>query len=58
VDLPLAVISSTSCRASLGNVHFEDRLEQGEIIFKCQIKLGVLRFTNDRALIRAVSLQV
>ena len=40
------------------NVHFEDRLEDGKIVFDYRLREGVVRKSNALALMRAVGLEV
>jgi hypothetical protein len=40
------------------NVHFEDRFEQGEMVFDYRVKPGPVRHSNALALMRAVGLEV
>ena len=40
------------------NVHFEDRFEDGMLIFDYRLKPGVVQSSNAIALMRAVGLEV
>jgi hypothetical protein len=56
-DLALAkVADALSPRA--GNAHFEDRLEDGKMIFDYMLRPGVVQRSNALALMRAVGLKV
>ena len=55
-DLALAQIADSDER--MVNVHFEDRLEDGKMVFDYRIRAGVVRHSNAIALMRAVGLDV
>jgi hypothetical protein len=56
-DLALArVAESLSPRAV--NVHFEDRLQEGEVLFDYRLRNGVIQKSNALELMRAVGLRV
>jgi DNA mismatch repair ATPase MutS len=40
------------------NRHFEDRLEQGKMVFDYRMRPGVVEHSNALALMRAVGLEV
>jgi DNA mismatch repair ATPase MutS len=56
-DLALAEIAA-GLGARAVNVHFEDRLEQGRVVFDYQMRQGVVRRSNALELMRAVGLDV
>ena len=55
-------LALTELVAALGgraaNVHFEDRLEDGEMVFDYRMRAGVVERSNALALMRAVGLDV
>jgi hypothetical protein len=55
-DLALAGIAERDARAA--NVHFEDRLEDGRMVFDYRLQGGVVRHSNAVALMQAVGLDV
>jgi hypothetical protein len=56
-DLALTeLVTSLSGRAA--NVHFEDRLEDGKIVFDYRMREGVVERSNALALMRAIGLDV
>jgi DNA mismatch repair ATPase MutS len=55
-DLALAEIASVGGAAA--NVHFEDRLEDGRIVFDYKMREGVVQRSNALELMRAVGLRV
>jgi hypothetical protein len=56
-DLALTELAST-LGASAANVHFEDRLEKGVMVFDYRMRPGVVEHSNALALMRAVGLDV
>jgi DNA mismatch repair ATPase MutS len=56
-DLALAAIAESLAPAA-ANVHFEDRLEDGRIVFDYRLRPGVVTHSNALALMRAVGLDV
>ena len=56
-DLALAELSST-LGASVANVHFEDRIENGAMAFDYRMRPGVVERSNAIALMRAIGLDV
>ena len=56
-DLALADIADTLA-ARAANVHFEDRLEDGHILFDYRMRPGVVRKSNAIELMRSVGLQI
>ena len=56
-DLSLAVIADAQ-GSRMANVHFEDRLEKGELQFEYRLKPGVVERSNAIELMRAVGLPV
>ena len=56
-DLSLAVIADAQ-GSKMANVHFEDRLEKGELQFEYRLKPGVVERSNAIELMRAVGLPV
>ena len=56
-DLALTELVST-LGASAANVHFEDRLENGVMVFDYRMRPGVVEHSNALALMRAVGLDV
>jgi len=56
-DLALTELVST-LGASAANVHFEDRLENGVMVFDYRMRPGVVEHSNALALMRAVGLEV
>jgi DNA mismatch repair ATPase MutS len=55
-DLALTELTSTLDAAA--NVHFEDRLENGVMVFDYRMRPGVVEHSNALALMRAVGLDV
>jgi DNA mismatch repair ATPase MutS len=56
-DLALTeLVSALGARAA--NVHFEDRIEDGKMVFDYQMRSGVVEHSNALALMRAVGLKV
>jgi DNA mismatch repair ATPase MutS len=55
-DLALTELSSTL--GSAVNMHFEDRLENGKMIFDYRMRPGVVEHSNALALMRAIGLDV
>ena len=55
-------LSLTEIADALGskatNVHFEDRLDDGKIVFDYQLRPGVVRKSNALALMRSIGLKV
>jgi hypothetical protein len=56
-DLALAGIAESLAPAA-ANVHFEDHLEDGQMIFDYRMRPGVVTKTNALALMRAVGIEV
>jgi hypothetical protein len=56
-DLALASIADTLSPQAM-NVHFEDHLENGEIVFDYRLREGVVQKSNALELMRAVGLDV
>jgi hypothetical protein len=56
-DLALAEIADRLAPRA-GNVHFEDRFEDGNLLFDYRMRPGVVRNSNALALMRAVGLDV
>lgn len=56
-DLALAEIADALGPAG-ANVHFEDRLEEGKLLFDYQLRPGVVRKSNALELMRSVGLDV
>jgi DNA mismatch repair ATPase MutS len=56
-DLALAEIAD-QLDGRAANVHFEDRLEQGRVVFDYRMRDGVVRRSNALELMRAVGLEV
>jgi hypothetical protein len=56
-DLALSRLADTLAPA-VANVHFEDRLEEGEILFDYRLRPGTVTRSNALALMRAVGLPV
>jgi len=56
-DLSLAVIADER-GSKMANVHFEDRLEGGQLQFEYKLKPGVVERSNAIELMRAVGLPV
>ena len=56
-DLALTAIA-TNLEPLAANVHFEDRFENGQLLFDYRLKAGVVRSSNAIALMRAVGLDV
>jgi hypothetical protein len=56
-DLTLAQIADT-LTPQVENVHFEDRLEDGKMLFDYRMRPGVVTHSNALALMRAIGLEV
>ncbi|HMF94269.1 MAG TPA: hypothetical protein VKE96_08250 [Vicinamibacterales bacterium] len=56
-DLALAELPATPGSKAV-NMHFEDRLEQGRMLFDYRLRPGVVEHSNALALMRAVGLEV
>ena len=56
-DLTLAQIADKLAPTTL-NVHFEDRLEDGKMLFDYRMRPGVVEHSNALALMRAIGLEV
>ena len=56
-DLALAQLADTLAPAA-ANVHFEDHLEDGRMVFDYRMRSGVVEKSNALALMRAVGLEV
>jgi len=56
-DLALAEVA-TRLAPRAGNVHFEDHLEGGRVVFDYRKREGVVRRSNALALMRAIGLEV
>jgi DNA mismatch repair ATPase MutS len=56
-DLALAEVADVLAPRA-ANVHFEDRLEEGRIVFDYRLHPGVVTHSNALALMRAVGLEV
>jgi DNA mismatch repair ATPase MutS len=56
-DLALTELPSIS-GAAVVNMHFEDRLEDGRMIFDYRMRPGVVEHSNALALMRAIGLDV
>jgi DNA mismatch repair ATPase MutS len=56
-DLALTELPSTLGTAAV-NMHFEDRLEDGRMIFDYRMRPGVVEHSNALALMRAIGLDV
>jgi DNA mismatch repair ATPase MutS len=56
-DLALAHIAETLVPNAM-NVHFEDHIENGEIVFDYLMRPGVVRKSNALELMRSVGLDV
>ena len=50
------LVASLDGRAT--NMHFEDRLERGKMIFDYRLRSGVVEHSNALALMRAIGLDV
>ena len=57
-DLALTDIASALAVHVAANVHFEDRLEEGRMVFDYRMRPGVVEHSNALALMRAVGLDV
>jgi len=55
-DLALTELPATL--SSTVNMHFEDRLEDGKMIFDYRMRPGVVEHSNALALMRAIGLDV
>jgi hypothetical protein len=55
-DLALTELASTLDGAA--NMHFEDRLEDGKMVFDYRLRPGVVEHSNALALMRAIGLEV
>ena len=56
-DLALTEIAGDARRRRV-NVHFEDRLEDGQMLFDYRMRPGVVEHSNALALMRAIGLDV
>ena len=56
-DLALTELAS-KLGARVANVHFEDRIENGKMVFDYRMRPGVVERSNALALMRAVGLDV
>jgi hypothetical protein len=56
-DLTLAQIGDTLAPTTM-NVHFEDRLDDGKMLFDYRMRPGVVQHSNALALMRAIGLKV
>jgi hypothetical protein len=56
-DLTLAQIAD-KLAPKVANVHFEDRLEDGKMLFDYRMRPGVVQHSNALALMRAIGLEV
>ena len=56
-DLALAQIAETLAPRA-ANVHFEDRIEEGRVIFDYTMRPGVVTKSNALALMRSVGIEV
>jgi len=56
-DLALAEIAE-ALAPQVANVHFEDRLEDGKILFDYQLRPGIVEKSNALELMRSVGLEV
>jgi hypothetical protein len=56
-DLALAQIA-VKLAPQVANVHFEDRLEDGKMLFDYRMRPGVVQHSNALALMRAIGLEV
>ena len=56
-DLALTELAS-KLGAPVANVHFEDRIENGRMVFDYRMRPGVVERSNALALMRAVGLDV
>ena len=56
-DLALTEFAATLGAAG-ANVHFEDRIEDGTMVFDYRMRPGVVKRSNALALMRAVGLDV
>jgi hypothetical protein len=56
-DLALTELAATLAAAAV-NMHFEDRLEEGKMIFDYRMRPGVVEHSNALALMRAIGLDV
>ncbi len=54
----LALTELAGGGSSLGNAHFEDQVQAGEVAFDFRLKPGVVTHSNALALMRAVGLEV
>ena len=57
-DLALTELPSRLAAAAAVNMHFEDRLENGKMIFDYRMRPGVVEHSNALALMRAIGLEV
>jgi hypothetical protein len=57
-DLALTELASRLGAAAMTNVHFEDRLENGVMVFDYRMRPGVVEHSNALALMRAVGIDV
>ena len=56
-DLALTELAATLGKAAV-NMHFEDRLEEGRMVFDYRMRPGVVEHSNALALMRAIGLDV
>ncbi len=56
-DLPLTAMAADPA-VGLANVHFADRLEDGQLFFDFRMRTGVVQQSNALALMRLVGLEV
>ena len=56
-DLALAHISETLAPKA-ANVHFEDQIENGKILFDYRLRPGVVQKSNALELMRSIGLEV
>lgn len=57
-DLALADVVSSMTPGLAANVHFEDRIENGTMVFDYRMRAGVVQHSNALALMRAIGLDV
>jgi hypothetical protein len=57
-DLALADVVSSMAPGLAANVHFEDRIENGTMVFDYRMRSGVVQHSNALALMRAIGLDV
>jgi DNA mismatch repair ATPase MutS len=56
-DLALAAIADALAPRA-ANIHFEDHLEDGQMVFDYRVRPGIVRKSNALALMRAVGIEV